>query len=84
MIRREYDIQLMSYVNAKRIERVAWLLDHSERTLSDIAQETGFSTYRTMLRVFGQYYPVTPTQYRKERKGPAKEQNPSEQAEFVQ
>ena len=76
LIRREYDIQLMSYVNAKRIERVAWLLDHTEMTLSDIAQETGFSTYRTMLRVFGQYYPVTPTQYRKEKKGPAKEQNP--------
>ena len=68
LIRREYDIQLMSYVNAKRIERAAWLLEHTDLTLTAIAQETGFSSYRTLLRVFGQYHSVTPTQYRKEKR----------------
>ena len=65
LIRREFDIQLMSYVNAKRIERAAWMLEHTDLTLNEIAAETGFSTYRTLLRVFGQYYPMTPTQSRR-------------------
>ena len=72
LIRKTFDIQLMTYVNAKRTERVAELLEHTSKTLNEIAAVAGFSSYRTMIRVFEQYHMMTPSQYRREKRAERK------------
>src|SRR3954469_19849619 len=50
-----------------RLDRGAWLLLTSERTVLDIALETGFENHETFTRAFRGRFGVTPSAFRKNR-----------------
>lgn len=52
------------YINKLRMERAVWLLTHSDFSIADISDQTGFSTSRYFSTVFKQYMGCTPTQYK--------------------
>ena len=53
------------YINTLRIERATILLLTTNKSCTQIALDSGFSTLRTFNRVFLQKYGITPLQYRK-------------------
>lgn len=54
----------LSYLHALRIRRAASLLASTEMTVSDIAAEVGFESFRTFSRVFKELKGVTPSEFR--------------------
>ena len=46
------------------MERAIWLILHTELSVNDIADKTGFSTARYFSTVFKQHTGCSPTQYR--------------------
>ncbi len=54
----------LSYLHALRIRRAASLLASTEMTVSDIATEVGFESFRTFSRVFKELKGVTPSDFR--------------------
>lgn len=54
----------MDYVNMRRIEKVAQLLHHSNRSTMDICMECGFDNYSNFIKVFKKYKGMTPKKYR--------------------
>ena len=54
------------YINTLRIERATILLTTTNKSCTQIALDSGFSTLRTFNRVFLQKYGVTPLQFRKQ------------------
>ncbi|MDF2668535.1 MAG: transcriptional regulator, AraC family [Paenibacillus sp.] len=54
----------LSYLHALRIRRAASLLASTEMTVSDIAAEVGFESFRTFSRVFKELKGVTPSDFR--------------------
>ncbi|MFK7695442.1 AraC family transcriptional regulator [Paenibacillus sp. HJGM_3] len=54
----------LSYVHALRIRRASSLLASTEMTVSDIAAEVGFESFRTFSRVFKELKGVTPSEFR--------------------
>lgn len=55
--------KLSQYIHMVRLVHVKEMLFEDVR-LEDIAQECGFGSQRTFLRIFKQYEGVTPTQYK--------------------
>lgn len=54
-----------AYVRSRRLSRAAVLLAEGERTITDIALETGFSTASYLILCFRQQYGITPLQFRR-------------------
>lgn len=54
-----------SYTNRIRIEKSARLLRFSEKSISDIAFECGFSSASTLSRSFKKYFNLPPSKFRK-------------------
>lgn len=54
----------LSYLHALRIRRASSLLASTEMTVSDIAAEVGFESFRTFSRVFKELKGVTPSEFR--------------------
>lgn len=54
------------YINKIRIERAIQLLTHSSLSITEIADQTGFSTSRYFSTIFKQCVGCSPTQYREE------------------
>lgn len=52
------------YVLQKRVERAQNLLSHTNRSISEIAIETGFTHQSHMTHVFKRYVGLTPKAYR--------------------
>lgn len=56
------------YLQRRRVERAAWLLRTTERSVTDICLGVGFTSVGTFGRVFRDIMGETPTQHR--RRGP--------------
>ena len=54
----------MKYVNALRIERAKQLLSTTEKSITDIAYETGFGSIHYFTRYFKDSTGITPSEYR--------------------
>jgi AraC family transcriptional regulator len=52
------------YLRKIRVERAAWLLRHTEKTVDAIAGETGFGYTNYFIKVFRSFVGVTPMEYR--------------------
>ena len=65
IFRQSTGIRLLDYIHNVRIEHITRLLAFTEKSLSEIALETGFSDQQGMSRVFRRYVKMSPTQYRK-------------------
>jgi len=57
------------YLRKIRVEKAAWLLRHSSKTLDAIAKDTGFDNSNYFIKVFRSFVGVTPTDYRFGKKG---------------
>ena len=58
------DMGANDYITKIRMERAIWLILHTELSVNDIADKTGFSTARYFSTVFKQHTGCSPTQYR--------------------
>lgn len=58
------DMGANDYITPIRMERAIWLILHTELSVNDIADKTGFSTARYFSTVFKQHTGCSPTQYR--------------------
>ncbi|PST82713.1 hybrid sensor histidine kinase/response regulator [Pedobacter yulinensis] len=58
------DIGVNDYINKFRLEKAAYLLVHTDKSIMDIADAVGFSNQRYFSTVFKQVYQTTPTHYR--------------------
>ncbi len=58
------DMGANDYIAQIRMERAIWLILHTELSVNDIADKTGFSTARYFSTVFKQHTGCSPTQYR--------------------
>lgn len=56
------------YLQRRRVERAAWLLRSTDRSVTDICLDVGFTSLGTFSRVFRDIIGETPTQHR--RRGP--------------
>src|SRR5215467_5879357 len=56
---------LNNFTSRLRLEKAARLLRYSDRSLTDIALECGFSSSATFSRAFRQVYDTSPRQFRK-------------------
>ena len=61
---RELKMSLPTYLTRQRLSHACDMLKTTQKTVTDIAYETGFSSLRTFLRSFQSYYGMTPTEYR--------------------
>ena len=58
------DMGANDYITKIRMEKAIWLIIHTELSVNEIADQTGFSTARYFSTVFKQYTGYSPTQYR--------------------
>ncbi len=58
---------LVDFVNKRRIEKVKELLAETDDIIQDIAEQCGFASNQSLLRVFKKYEGITPGQYRQSR-----------------
>lgn len=58
------DMGANDYITQIRMERAIWLILHTELSVNDIADKTGFLTARYFSTVFKQHTGCSPTQYR--------------------
>lgn len=58
-------INFCSYINILRINHACTLLSQSQKSITEIADESGFSSLRTFNRAFARYVGTTPKEYRK-------------------
>ena len=68
-IKKKTGMTFVEYVNAARIAEAEALLLGSNDNITEIAYATGFSSMQTFNRVFKQIKNISPTEYRKLRKG---------------
>ncbi len=71
-------ISFNDYINSLRVSAACRLLTQSEKTVTDICAEVGFSTLRTFNRAFLRHMEVTPSAYRKNRSAPPPVSMPTE------
>lgn len=58
---------LVDFVNKRRVEKVKSLLAETNHAIQDIAEQCGFASSQSLLRVFKKYEGITPGQYRQSR-----------------
>lgn len=66
--------KLSLYIHRVRLSHVKELLSKDVK-LEDIAQQCGFGSQRTFLRIFKQYEGITPTQYKELQENKGKEES---------
>jgi YesN/AraC family two-component response regulator len=62
-------IGLNDYVNSLRVSNACKWLVKSNRTITEISDEVGFNTLRTFNRAFVKQTGMTPSEYRRSKKG---------------
>ena len=56
---------MLTWINQRRIEKAKQIIAADESiTLADIAQQIGYNSSQTFIRIFKRYEGVTPGQYR--------------------
>lgn len=63
--RESFDCTISEYINQKRIEKACELLEHSNLSVEEISQKTGFSSSSYFTRMFKKYKGIAPLRYRK-------------------
>ena len=58
-------INFCSYINILRINRACALLSQTKKSITEVADESGFSSLRTFNRAFARFVGTTPKDYRK-------------------
>lgn len=66
--KREFSLQYneppRSWIRKKKLERAAYLLDTSDKTIEEIAETSGFVSSPHFTRLFKEHYQFTPSEYR--------------------
>ena len=62
--RRQYGESPHQYLLTRRLERAAWLLRATDRSVADICFSVGLASVGSFTTSFGRTYGVTPTAYR--------------------
>lgn len=65
------DMSCNEYINKIRLERAIVLVKGTDKSFTEIADETGFSNSKYFSTCFKQYTGMTPTQFRKDKKSEA-------------
>lgn len=65
LFRRVTGQSIVDYINSRRIEAAQRLLESTDLSISDVAEQTGFSTAAHFRRVFRELMGMSPLQYRK-------------------
>lgn len=65
----KYNITIGEYLNTKRLEKAEQMLINTNESIKNIASECGFSDQNYFSKVFIRRLRVTPTQFRRDRKG---------------
>lgn len=63
--RREVGVPPMTYLNRYRVRQAKRLLERGDRTITEVAMESGFSSGSYFARVFGQEVGVSPSAYQR-------------------
>lgn len=71
-IKKALGISFQDYVNMIRLEKAIILLDRTDKTITQIAFESGFPSTKSLNNLFRKEYNCTPTQFRKENNNKAK------------
>lgn len=66
LFRLEVGISPQKYVKKKRIDKACALLDHSQNSIEQVAEKTGFSDRYHFSKIFKQVTGASPAKYRKE------------------
>jgi len=72
LFKQESGYRFVDYLTKLRMERGMELLESTDKTLAIIGEEIGYNHYRYFIKVFKDYYGMTPSQYRRKVKDPAK------------
>lgn len=75
LFRAETNYTISGYIRHLRIEKSKELLRRTERTISEVATNAGFSSEKTFYRVFMAEEGITPSVYRKQAHGERNETN---------
>jgi len=65
LFRNEVGVSPQNYIRKKRIDKACALLDHSQSTIDEIAEDTGFSDRYHFSKIFKQVTGTSPGKYRK-------------------
>ena len=77
--KKQTGIGFMDYLNQVRVHAAAIELEHTENNVTKVAVNSGFSNLSVFNRAFRDQYGMSPTEYRKERKESARQEQESEQ-----
>lgn len=61
---KQYKVSPKKWIKTKKLERAAFLLDTSDKTIEDISDDCGFVNSTHFSRLFKKLYSVTPTEFR--------------------
>ena len=65
LFRREIGVGVSEYIRSRRIERACYELEHADKSIDEIAQETGFFDTSYFIKTFKKYCGVTPLHFRR-------------------
>lgn len=71
-IKKALGITFQEYLNTIRLEKAIVLLARTDKTITDVALESGFPSTKSLNNLFRNVYNSTPSQFRKENKNKAK------------
>lgn len=71
-IKKFLGITFQEYVNAIRLEKAIVLLARTDKTITDVAFESGFPSVKSLNNLFRNVHNCTPSEFRKENKNKAK------------
>ena len=60
----EYGEAPRGWIRRKKLERAAYLLDTSDKTIEEVTDASGFVSAAHFARLFKEQYQMTPTEYR--------------------
>ncbi|MGC5324758.1 helix-turn-helix domain-containing protein [Brevibacillus sp. SYSU BS000544] len=64
LFKKETGMSCVDYVTFIRLQRAVWMLRHSDKTIEQIAEETGFNTPNYFSAIFKKHVGLSPSEYR--------------------
>lgn len=68
LVKKETGKTYSELIQQKKLEKAKELLKYSEKTVGQIAEETGYSDYYYFTKIFKRLTNLSPTEYRKQEK----------------
>ena len=66
LFKQETGTTLIDYINTQRVKRAAQLLSSTDRSISEVAEESGILDVNYFAKIFKRTFGMTPTRYRRE------------------